>query len=170
MTSRLTAMDVEKQEFTRKVRGYDVEEVRLFLRAVAEEIERLHLENSGLKEEVGRTRDRLEDHKERERTLQETLLTAQRMAAEFKERSQLESELMVKEARIKAERLLEQAQDQLASLEKEISRLKLERDAFESRVRNAIEEHLAILDLRKSETSELDNLRFLRRRGGNEAG
>ena len=37
MSSRFTAMDVEKQEFTRKVRGYDPDEVRIFLSAVAEE-------------------------------------------------------------------------------------------------------------------------------------
>lgn len=39
MSTRLTAMDIEKQVFTRKMRGFDPDEVQLFLRAVAEEIE-----------------------------------------------------------------------------------------------------------------------------------
>jgi cell division initiation protein len=164
MSSRLTAMDIERQEFKTAFRGYEREEVRLFLNAVAEEVERLNLDNASLREEAGTLRGRLEDFKERERSLQETLLTAQKMSEELVGKSQKESELLVKEARIKAERLLEQAQDQLSMLEAEIGRVKLERDAFENRLRSAIEEHLALIDIRKQERSELDNVRFLRRR------
>ena len=43
--SRLTAMEIEKQDFRRKVRGYDPDDVQMYLRSVAEEVERLHLEN-----------------------------------------------------------------------------------------------------------------------------
>jgi cell division initiation protein len=164
MTTRLTAMDVDKQEFPRQLRGYAADDVRLYLRSVAEEIERLNLENGTLREEAGQLRERLEDFRERERMLQETLVSAQRMTEQMKEKSQRESDLLIKEARIKAERLLEQAQDQLLQIENEIGRLRLERDAFETRLRSGIEEHLALLDLRKKETGELDNLRFLRRR------
>ena len=102
--------------------------------------------------------------------LQDTLLTAQRMAEEHRENSRVESELLVKEARIKAERLLEQAQDQLAALESEIAQARLERDVFENRLRSAVQEHLSLLDLRKTERAEVDNLRFLRRRTGSEVG
>jgi cell division initiation protein len=164
MADRVTAMDVEKQEFARKMRGYDPDEVRLFLQAVASEIERLNLENGSLREEAGQLRARLEDFRERERSLQDTLLTAQRMSEEIKGRTEKEAEIMVKEARLKSERLLEQAQDQLQMIENEIGRLRLEKDAFENRLRAAIDEHLALLDLRKQERGELDNLRFLRRR------
>ena len=171
MSSRLTAMDVEKQDFKRSLRGYDRDEVRMFLTAVSEEIERLNLDNGQLREEVGSLRGRIDDFRERERMLQETLVTAQRMSEELAARSQKESELMIREARLKAERLLEQTQDQLSRIEGEIGRVKVERDAFENRLRSAIEEHLALLDLRKQERAELDNVRFLRRRNtSNEAG
>jgi len=170
VSARLTAMDVEQQEFTRKVRGYDPDEVKLYLKSVAEEIERLNLENATVREEMGQLRERLEDYRQRERMLQDTLLTAQRMAEEHRENSRVESELLVKEARIKAERLLEQAQDQLAALESEIAQARLERDVFENRLRSAVQEHLSLLDLRKTERAEVDNLRFLRRRTGSEVG
>ena len=164
MSSRLTAMDVEKQDFKRSLRGYDRDEVRMFLTAVSEEIERVNLENAQLREEVGALRGRIDDFREREQMLQETLVTAQKMSEELAVRSQKESELLIKEARLKAERLLEQTQDQLSRIEGEIGRVKVERDAFENRLRSAIEEHLALLDLRKQERTELDNVRFLRRR------
>ena len=164
MSSRLTAMDVEKQDFKRTFRGYDRDDVRMFLTAVSEEIERVNLENAQLREEVGALRGRIDDFREREQMLQETLVTAQKMSEELAVRSQKESELLIKEARLKAERLLEQTQDQLSRIEGEIGRVKVERDAFENRLRSAIEEHLALLDLRKQERTELDNVRFLRRR------
>lgn len=170
MSTRLTAMDVEKQQFTRKMRGYDSDEVDLYLKAVAEEIERVHLENQTLREENGTLSERLEDFKDRERTLQETLVTAQRMSTDLKDRSAAEADLLVKEARVKAERILEQAQDQLQALENEIGRLRLERDAFENRLRAMIEEHLSLLDLRKQEKADIDNLRFLRRRSTTDVG
>ena len=170
VSARLTALDIEQQEFTRKVRGYDPDEVKLFLKSVAEEIERINLENATVREEMGQVRERLEEYRQRERMLQDTLLTAQRMAEEHRENTRVESELLVKEARIKAERLLEQAQDQLATLESEIAQARLERDVFENRLRSAVQEHLSLLDLRKAERAEVDNLRFLRRRTGSEVG
>ncbi|MDX1388934.1 MAG: DivIVA domain-containing protein [Acidobacteriota bacterium] len=170
MGERMTAMDIEGQEFDRKVRGYDPDAVRLYLRSVAEEIERLNLENASLREDVGNLKDKAEEYRDRERSLQETLVAAQQMAEEYREKTRLESDLMIKEARLKSERLLEHAQDQLSRIESEISRAKLERDAFENRLRAAIEEHQALLDLRKKERAEVENLRFLRRRSGTEAG
>ena len=170
MSDRMTAMDVERQEFTRKMRGYDTDEVRLYLKAVAEEVARLQLDNQMQREELGRLQARLEDFRERERTLQETLVTAQKMSEEMKGKSAKEAELLVKEARLKGERILEQAQDQLQMLENEIGRLRLEKDAFENRLRAMLEEHVALLDLRKQEKGDLDNLRFLRRRSSGDIG
>jgi cell division septum initiation protein DivIVA len=92
------------------------------------------------------------------------------MSADLKERSKAEADLLIKEARFKAERVLEQAQDQLQALENEIGRLRLEKDAFESRLRAAIDEHLSLLDLRKQEKADIDNLRFLRRRSTTDVG
>ncbi|HEX4822776.1 MAG TPA: DivIVA domain-containing protein [Candidatus Polarisedimenticolaceae bacterium] len=170
MSTRLTAMDIEKQDFTRKMRGFDPDEVQLFLKAVAEEIERLNFENATLREENGSVRQRLDEFQDRERTLQETLVTAQRMSTDLRDRSKQEAELLVREARVKAERLLEQAQDQLQALENEIGRVRLEKDAFENRLRASIEEHLSLLDLRRQEKADGDNLRFLRRRSTTDVG
>src|SRR5262245_63936720 len=75
MSDRMTAMDVERQEFHSRVRGYDKEEVRMFLRAVAEEFGRLHLENGMLREEIGHLKLTVEDLRSRERALQDTLVT-----------------------------------------------------------------------------------------------
>ena len=67
MADRITAMDVEKQEFTRKVRGYDPDEVRIFLSAVAEEVGRLNLENADLRDQMGRLQQASQGYERRER-------------------------------------------------------------------------------------------------------
>ena len=170
MSERLTAMDVESQEFPRKLKGYGREEVRLFLRSVAEEIQRLNLENADLRAKCGMVERQVEEVRGRERTLQATLVSAQRMADEMKARSEREAGLLVKESRVKANRLLEQAQDQLARIEDEIRRARAERDAFETRLRSTVEEHLSLLDSHRRDRLDQDKLRFMHRRTGSEAG
>lgn len=170
MSDRLTAMDVEKQEFRTKMRGYDTDEVRMYLRSVAEEIGRLHLENGVLREEIGRVKEGLEDLRSRERMLQETLVTAQSMVVDMREKSQREAEVVLKEARMKADQLLEQARREQEQIEQELSRARLERDAFENRIKSCIEEHLALLEMRKNERGSKDNVLHLRRRSGSETG
>lgn len=169
MSDRLTAMDVEKQEFRKAMRGYEAAEVRLYLRSIAEEIERLTLDNGRLRDEAGQLRQELSDHKAREKSLQETLVTAQKMSEELKARSTAEADLLMREARLKAERTLQETQDQLARLEAEISRAKLERDLFERRLRATIDEHVTLLDRRAGERDDLDNVRVLTRRAAPDA-
>jgi cell division initiation protein len=170
MSNRLTAMDVEKQEFHRKVRGLDPDEVRMFLKSVAEEIERLNLRNAEQREEIGRLRLESEELRSRERTLQETLVTAQRMTSELKEKSRAEADMLVREARLRAERTLQESQDQLARIDAEISRCKLERDLFEKRLRTMVEEHLTLLNRRQEERNDLDNVTLLHRSTGADVG
>ena len=175
MATRITPMDIERQEFPRKMRGYEVEAVQMFLKSVAEEIGRVNLENAELLEEVGDLRMRVVAYGEREQALQQTLVTAQNMSGEMRDRARAEADLTVREARLVAERMLQQAQDQLARLESEMSRCKLERDLFERRLRAVIDEHLRLLEHRREEEpapalASADNLHVLPPRAVADAG
>ena len=170
MSSRLTAMDIENQDFSRKMRGYDPEEVDLFLKSVAENVERLTLENGEMLEELGHLRKQLEELRAHEKTLQETLVSAQRMGEEIKDRAGREGELVVQEARHRADRMHAEAQNSLMRLEADISRAKLDRETFERQLRSVIEQHLTLLDLRRDARAKVDNLRVLPNRIVSEAG
>lgn len=170
MSSRLTAMEIESQRFARKLRGYDPSDVDLFLRSVSEEVQRLSIENGQLREESGRLKQELQGVRSREESLQRTLVTAQRMTDEMRDRAGKESELLVREARLRADGMLKEAQDRLARLDSDISRSKLERDTFERRLRGVLEQHLALLDMRRDAFPEGDNLRVLPDRTRSEAG
>ena len=169
MSDRISAMDVQSQKFERKMRGYDPESVDMFLRSLAEELERLNLENGSLREELGEAKRGVAEYRDREQVLQQTLVSAQKMTDEMKATTKSESDLIVREARMKAERLLSDAQGQLGSIEVEISKQRLERDRFETRLKSMIEEHMTLIELRREERAEMDNLHFIKRRSGSEA-
>lgn len=161
MSDRITAMDVENQGFSRRMRGFDVDEVRLYLKSVAEEIGRLNLESAEMREKVGTLSTQLEQARGREGTLQQTLVAAQRMAEELKEKARAESQLAIKEARFRADQIVREAQDQLARIEGDISRSRLERDNVERRLRSVIDQHLALLEMREQDRGERNNVRVM---------
>jgi cell division initiation protein len=170
MSSRLTAMDIRNQGFRRSVRGYDRGEVELFLQSIAEEVERLTLEHGEMLEETGRLRTELAELRTREETLQKTLVSAQRMTDEMKDRATKECELLLQEARLRAERLIKDAQDRLNRIEADVHRSRLERHTLERRLRAVLEQHLTLLDMRSAASEELDNVRVLPHRAGGEVG
>ncbi len=161
MSSRMTAMDIEKQEFSRRVRGLDAEEVGLYLKSVASEVERLNLENGKMLEEVGGLKKQVDELAAREATLQQTLVTAQRMSDDIKEQARTERELLIKDARLQADQILRESRNELNHLESEISRARAERENFEQRLRSVIEQHLAMLDMRREARGDVDNLRIM---------
>ncbi len=169
MFDRITPMEIEKQEFRRALRGFDAEDVRLFLKSIAEQIQRLNLENDDLRDQSRQLRHDVDEYRSREKTLQETLLTAQRMSDDLKEQSRTEARLVVREARDEAERLLQQSQDQLTRLDDEIGRSRLQRDAFDNNLRGLIRQHTDLLEMRHKD-QDPGHLRLLRPATGPDAG
>ena len=161
MSDRITAMDVENVTFSRRMRGFDPDEVLLYLKSVAEEISRLTLEHAEMSEQIGMVRSELQETRKRESTLQETLVSAQRMAEELKEKARAESRLVVKEARFRADQIVRQAQDQLSQIESDITRTRLERDNIERRLRGVIEQHLALIEMREESRGDKSNVRVM---------
>ena len=82
--ANLTPLEIQKQLFARKFKGFDPNEVRAYLQLVAEEIEVLLLSVDRLTRENAMLRDDLEDHNQRERILKDTLLSAQKVSEEVR--------------------------------------------------------------------------------------
>ena len=160
---KITPIDVSGHAFAVKMRGYDQEEVRSFLNLVSGEFEKTIIENNSLKEELAHIRANIADYKERERILKETLVTAQKLAEDIKEEARKEAGLLVKEAELKGAQLLDQAARKAGQLEGVITNLRVERDAFEQRIRGAVEQHLRLLDMHKKEEEVEDRLRFMKK-------
>lgn len=148
---RITPLDIQKQQFRLRFRGFDVQEVDTFLQGIAEEFKDLVRENETLKEELARVEEELGDYRGRERTLQETLVSAQKMAEAMREEARREAELVVNEAKLSAEKLLGEAQQRLARLHDDFNELRRQYVQFEVKIRSAVEAHLKLLDMEREE-------------------
>jgi cell division initiation protein len=160
---KITPIDISSHQFARRMRGLDPEEVRSFLNLVAGELEKAVVENNALKEELGQIKAGIADYKERERILKETLLTAQKLAGDIKEEARKEAQLIVKEAEFKGTQLMDQAARKASQIEEVIQGLRVERDAFEQRIRMAVEQHLRLLEMHKKDEEVDDRLRFMKK-------
>ena len=144
---RITPLDIQQKQFPIKFRGFDVEEVYAFLEIVREEMEALIRENSMLKESVSRLEGQLREFKDMEITLRETLLTAQQMVEDYKNNSIKESELIMREAEMKAETMIKLAQEKVINVHEDIVDLKGIRRHFKEELHRLIKGHLGMLNL-----------------------
>lgn len=143
----LSPRELTQREFGRKFRGLDEEEVHTFLEQVAEEMTRLLQENGERGGQIQRLEAEVRMHLDREESLRNTLVTAQKMTEEIKANAKREAELLMKETELKAERLLEAAHRKLAQVQAEIAELKRQRDLFTSKLRGLLKTHLELLEI-----------------------
>lgn len=120
----LTPLDIHNKEFKKSLRGYDANEVDEFLDEVIKDFETLYKENLELKERLQAQKDNLNRYKEMEDTLQSTMVLAQKMAEEAKRNAEKEAELIIWEARKKAEQIVAGAEDQITESRKRLETLR----------------------------------------------
>ena len=143
---RITPVDIRQQQFsTRLFRGYDVQEVDAFLEDVAEDYEQLVKENALLKEQLAALEERMRGIEDRERTLQETLVTTQRLTEEMKEASKREAQLLVREAELQGEKLIEAARTEEARIKNEVLSVQRTRRQLFEGLRATVEMHQRLI-------------------------
>ena len=122
---RLTATDIRQQQFAvRLFRGFDPQEVDAFLEEMADEVEELTRENALLKEQLVQLEEKSKGAEGREKTLQETLVTTQKIAEEYKDNARAQAELVMREGQLRAEKVIQDSREEHARLNAEISALK----------------------------------------------
>jgi cell division initiation protein len=143
---RMTPIDVQQQQFGKTLRGYDRREVQRFLDLVAAQLGELNKENIELKSDVRRLEHELAEHRDREETLREAMLTAQRAIDEIREQAKKEAQLVVTEAEVRAEKILHSAHARVTKLIDEINELKRQRVRAIEELRGVLVTHGKLLD------------------------
>ena len=153
---RLTPLEIQKQTFKFRFRGYSEDEVRAYLHLLSEEIEEQLIELERLARENQGLQGQIHENDQREQILKETLLSAQRVSEEVKTNARKEAELIVKDAELFAERIIAQAMGRVGDLEKTIQELRLYRKAARNRLSSALDtyQQLVLMDAEQEANEE----------------
>jgi len=140
----LTPLDVRKKkgDFRRAMRGYDADSVDQFLEQVADRLEEVVRDNHGLRERSVQLTQSVEAFRERERAMNDALISAQQLREETRAQAEREADLTVREARTEADRILGDARHELAALEEAIRKLQGQRQNYLRGFRVLLERHL----------------------------
>jgi len=154
---KVTPTDIRNANFKKKVKGFDPEEVRIFLTMVSEEMENILKENARLISENQELKAQLTDVQEKERMLKEIMLSTQKFVESLKENARREARIIVKDAELRAEEILGSAQRQLKKIHDEITHLKIQRKEVEEKILamiSALKETINLFKEKKEEEEE----------------
>jgi cell division initiation protein len=135
---KITPLDIQHKVFNTTLRGYDRRQVDQFLEDLAETVETLTRENSGLKEKLSAREDELAELKKSETTLTNTLMSTQNFVEHLKRGAQRDADMIVKEAELKAEEVLSQSRTEVVELRQVISELRRNRALVLERIRSTL--------------------------------
>ncbi len=143
---RITPLALRNHDFRRRWSGYAPDEVDEFLRLAAEDYEAALREIETQRERIMHLEQRVEELSATEQVLQDTLTTAQKLSSDLKLAAAKESEVLVREAELRGEKILEAAQRRTAELAAELNEMKQVKARLAASVRCAVENHLRLLE------------------------
>jgi len=159
---KLTPLDIQQQKFKVKWRGYSEQEVETFLEMVSEDMESLMKEYNKIRDEIQKCEAQLADYRDNERSIQQAIMTTQKVSDDLKKNAQRESELIISEAKVEAEKIINDAKKEaekmisssrleIELMRKQLNDLKNKKMEFELSLKSILETHLRLL---KSEMEE----------------
>ena len=152
----ITPIDIQQQQFNVRFRGFDIQEVDEFLNTLAEEFELLMNAYERLDAEVKQLSKDNEEFRKREGTFKKALVNSQKVMEQMKENARKSADLIISNAELKAEKILNRAHNRLSQLQEDIAALKRQRIQIETEIRSVIDAHTKILEMEKEGREAVD--------------
>jgi cell division initiation protein len=152
----LTPLDIQQQQFQVRFRGFDIREVDRFLEQVSEAFANVQTDSKNLKEEIRRLKLENQGYKEREETFKRAMLNSQKVLEQMKDNARKSAEVIIADAEVKAEKILNRAHNRLSQLHEDIAELKRQRMQIEVQIRSVIEAHSKLLEIGKESMEAMD--------------
>lgn len=143
---QITPVEIGHKSFTKKMFGYDEQQVHEFLQQVAAHLETLTHERNNLREQVREKDIQISEYKQRDHALQSTIATASQMADKIRIDADREAKLIVADAQQRADNLVRDAKDALKKLYQEMSDMKKLRLQFEANLRALAQAHIQLIE------------------------
>ncbi len=151
---KISPLSVKRQEFAKKLRGYDPEEVQAFLEKLADDIDELIKENEGLHQQVETLNTSLNEFKKIEKNLQDTLLKAQESSTKTIESTKKQANLIIKEAELKAAQIVEKARENANEIRNAVIQLREEKDLIVAKLKAIINSQAHLLEMKVEDAGE----------------
>jgi DivIVA domain-containing protein len=142
----LTPLDVRRFDFGTQMRGYDKMRVDQFRDQVADELERLTRLNQDLESKAKGFHEQLRAFRERDKALNEALVSAQQLRSEIREQADREAHLILREARAEGDRIVDAAREDIRRLAAEVEMLERTRRSYLAQLRALVERQLHDVD------------------------
>ena len=146
----ITPLDIENKKFRKQMmNGYNVEDVDDFLDELVVDYEKNYKELAEANEKIERLTNDLEQYKNLEKTLQNTLVMAQTTAEEVKTVAKQQADQIVNEAKAKAEEIqkegnetslkkLDEIDKQIAIKERRFEEIKKQFDVYKAKMESLL--------------------------------
>lgn len=151
---RITPLNIKKQEFGKSLRGYDTQEVRAYLNSIADDLEDLIRDNDTLKKNLEEANSQLVEYRRIEKSLQDTLLKAQETTSKSIESTRKQASLIIKEAEIKAQQILDKSKEGANELRNSIIVLREERDLILAKLKAIVNSQAHLLEMKLEKSVE----------------
>lgn len=112
----LTPLDIESKVFSKSVSGYSVSEVKVFMKELLSNYEKLYKENIELKDKLNVLNEGVQYYKNIEETLQNTLVLAEKAAEDTRVLARQKAEQIEKEAMLQAEVMINEAKNEVYNI------------------------------------------------------
>ena len=143
----LTPVDIDNKTFKKvKFGGYDINDVEEFLVEVMNSYETLYKENSELKDKITIMQESVSYYKSLEDGVSKTIENAQTAADEIRKASEREADVIKKEARLEAEKEIEEIKEEIVKKQIELEEAKKQIQIYKIKVRSMLEAQLKIID------------------------
>ncbi|MCG8642444.1 MAG: DivIVA domain-containing protein [Desulfobacterales bacterium] len=152
----VTPLVVKQKEFTTRFRGFDVQEVDYFLEDVARELETLNHTIQGLEEENHRLNLENQGYRKRENSMKNAMIQSQKVLDQMKENAKKSSQLVIANAEVEAEKMLNRAHKRLSQLHSDIIELKRQRIQLEMQISAVLDSHSKLIEMTKEENKAAD--------------
>ncbi len=163
----ITPLVVKQKEFTTRFRGFDVQEVDYFLEEVSRELDHLNQVIQNIHEENHRLKLENQGYRKRENSMKNAMIQAQKVLDQMKENAKKSSQVIIANAEVEAEKMLNRAHNRLSQLHGDIIELKRQRIQLEMQISAVLESHSKLLEMTKEENKAADEtdstLKFIQR-------
>lgn len=143
----LTPDDIRNITFTKTMGGYKTVEVDTFIDQCADTVAALEKEKAELSKKLEVLADKLVEYRNEEDSIRTALLSAQRLGDTVVREANHKAGLILDDANIKAEKIVETARKNITDEEAELLRIRKEVSNFKSRMLSIYREHLALIDV-----------------------